>query len=68
MLLNRTKRYVTSIVSPRGEFHPWAEFASAPGQTYLSLYLFNRGEILPLPLFSPCLENRVKIPSGASLA
>ena len=68
MLLNRTKRYVTRIVSPRGEFHPWDEFASAPGQTYLSLYLFNRGEILPLPLFSPCLENRGKIPRRGNLA
>ena len=36
------------IVSPQGEFHSWVEFAPFSGQTYLSVYMFNRDEISPL--------------------
>ena len=49
--------YVTRIISPRGEFHPWVELESASGQTYLSVYMFNRGKTSPLRLFRPCLED-----------
>ena len=51
------KEYVTRIVSLRGEFNHWVEFAPVSGQTYLSVYMFNRGEISPLPLFRPCLQD-----------
>ena len=47
--------YVTRIVLPRGEFHPWVEFAPVCDQTYLSVYMFNRGEISSLPLFHPAV-------------
>ena len=46
--------YVTRIVSPRGEFHSRVEFAPVFGKTCLSVYMFNRGEILTLPLLGPC--------------
>ena len=36
---NGTKSYVTLIVSPRGEFHLWVEFAHVFGQTYFSVYM-----------------------------
>ena len=49
--------YVTRIVLPRVEFYPWVDFAPVSGQTYLSVYVFNGGEISPLPLFCPCLED-----------
>ena len=41
------KRYATRIVSPRCEFHPWVEFVHISGQTYLSVSMFNLGEISP---------------------
>ena len=44
------KRYATRIVSPRCEFHPWVEFVHISGQTYLSVYMFNRGEVSTLLL------------------
>ena len=47
------KGYITRIVSPRAEFHPWVEFAPVSGQTYLSVYILNQGEVSPLPFFSP---------------
>ena len=50
VFIHQTMGYVTRIVSPWGEFHPWVEFAPVSGQTYLSVYMFNRGEISPLPL------------------
>ena len=50
--------YVTRIVWPRVEFHPWADFVPVSGQTYLSVYMFNGGEISLLPLICPCLEDR----------
>ena len=56
------------MVSSRGDFHPWVEFAPVSGQTYISVYMFNRGEILPLPLFRPCLEDRGKTYPGGSSA
>ena len=40
-----SKGYVTRLVSSRGEFNPCVEFASVSGQTYLPVYMFNRGEI-----------------------
>ena len=46
------KGYVTRIVSPRGEFHPRVEFAPVSGQTYLSVHMFNRGEISLLSLLT----------------
>ena len=60
--------YVTRIVSPWGEFHPWVEFAPVSGQTYLSVFMFNRGEISPLPLFRPCLHNRGETHPGGNSA
>ena len=42
----------------QGEFHPWVEFAPVSGKTYLSVYMFNRGKISPLPSFRPCLQDR----------
>ena len=59
--LSKIMGYGTRIVSPRGKFHPWVEFAPAFGQTLLSVYMFNRDEILPLPVFHPCLKDRVII-------
>ena len=37
-------------------FHP-GEFAHVSGQVYVSVYMYNRGEISPLPLFRPCLRH-----------
>ena len=42
----------------KGYIHRWVEFALVSGQTCLSRYMFNRGEISPLPLFRPFLEDR----------
>ena len=56
------------MISPRGEFHIWVEFAPVSGQTYLSAYMFNRGEISPLPLFRPCLEGRGETQPGGNSA
>ena len=50
------KGWVTRIVLPRGDFHPWFEFAPVSDQTNLSAYILNRDEISPLPLFRPCLQ------------
>ena len=60
--------YVTCIVSPLGEFYPWVEFAPISGKTYLSVYMFNRDEILPLPLFHPFLEERDETHPGGNSA
>ena len=60
-----SKGYITRIVSPRGEFHPWVEFAPVSGQTYLSVYMFNRGKISPLPL---CLYDRGETHPGGNSA
>ena len=49
-ILYMSKGYVTCMISPWGEFHPWVEFAPVSGQTYLSVYMFNRNGISPLPL------------------
>ena len=56
--------YVTRIISPWGEFYSWVEFAPVSGQTYLSVYMFNRGEISSLPLFRPCIEDKDETPRG----
>ena len=52
------------MISPRDEFHPWVEFAPVSGQTYLSVYMFNRGEISSLPLFRLCLEDMGETHTG----
>ena len=57
-LILETKGYVTRMISPRGDFHPWVDFAPVSGQTYLSVYMFNRGEISPLFFFRPCLQDK----------
>ena len=31
-----TRGYATRMILPRGEFHPWVEFAPVPGQSYRS--------------------------------
>ena len=41
-MINFSNRGVTGFW---GEFLPWVEFAPVSGQTYLSAYMFNRGEI-----------------------
>ena len=48
--------YVTRIFS---------EFAPVSGQTYLSVYMFNRGKISPLPL---CLYDRGETHPGGNSA
>ena len=58
---SKIRGYGTRIVPPQVKFHPWVEFAPVSGQTFLSVYMFNRGEIPPLPLFHPCLKDRVII-------
>ena len=58
------KEYVARIVLPRGEFHHWVEFAPVSGQTYFSVYMFNRGEMSTLPLFRPCLQDGRNSPRG----
>ena len=60
------KGYVIPIVSPRGEFHPWVEFAPVSVQTCLSVYMFSGGEISPLPLIGPCLKDRDKTHPGGN--
>ena len=50
------KGWVTRIVLPRGDFHPWFEFTPVSDQTNLSVYILNRDEISPLLLFRPCLQ------------
>ena len=55
---------VTGIVSPGGEFHPWVEFTLVSGQTYLSVNVFNQGEISPLPYFTPVLKTGAKLTLG----
>ena len=54
------------MISPRDEFHPWVEFAPVAGQTYLSVYMLNRGEISPLPLFRLCLEDMGETHTGGN--
>ena len=49
------------------DFTP-GEFPPVPGQSYLSVYMFNRGEILLLLLFRNCLENRGKTHPGDNSA
>ena len=63
-----SKGYVTRIVSPRGEFHPWVEFTPVSGQTSLSVYMFNRGEISPLSLFRPYFKDRGETHPGGNSA
>ena len=60
--------YVPRIILPRGEFHPWVQFVPVSGQTYLSVHMFIRGEILTLPLFRPCLEDRSETQPGGNSA
>ena len=64
--LLRTKGYIILTVIPRGEIHLWVEFAPVSGQTYLSVYMFNRDEISPLPLFLPCLEDKGETHPGVT--
>ena len=52
----------TRIHVYRGEFHPWVEFALVSGQTYLTVYMLNRGEISPLPL--PFFKTGRNLPRG----
>ena len=49
-------------------FHPWVEFAPVSGQTYLSVYMLNGGEISPLPLFRLCFQDRDEIQPGGNSA
>ena len=60
--------YVTRIAPPWGKFHPWVEFAPVSGQTYLSVYMFNRGEISLLLLFHPCPQDRRETHPGDNSA
>ena len=60
--------YVTGMISPWCEFHPWVEFTPFSGQTYLSVYMFNQGEISPPPVFRHCLEDRGETHPGGNSA
>ena len=49
-------------------FTPGLRSPCVSGQTYLSVYMFNRGEILPLPLFHSCLQDRGETHPGGNSA
>lgn len=59
-----SKQFATRMILSQGELYPWFEFTPASCQTYFFVYMFNLGEISPLPLLCPYLQDRGKTNPG----